>query len=340
VLNKLADEVQKLAATDPLLESATIKGIEPPNKNNKIHINKKPVVADVVEVDVEAYKEEAEEEAVEEEDTDENSRDVIAEEGTENVTVSVRSLSDLIRSAVQEALNTSSSTVQPSAQPSVQPSSHSPVLSSAAHADKLMLLTSRLDILEGLLRTSLNQQTESNLQPNPVSDPTPNQAHDRLENRVQEVEERLDMLEYRIEELLLDRERLASDLLTIRVGDRRIELPALAVQTSQRLDELERAVETEHEFSLRLLDLLLNQKEEARDVAKEGVKEGGRDGAKEGTSEGAREGFTTSASPKLISSNGSRSRGSTSSGSTTAVQTSGGRRRSSSANRSQSSFRM
>lgn len=189
-------------------------------------------------------------------------------------------LQQVVRAAVQQALASylaapPSISAPPSAPPSVYvppsapPSVHVPPASgSAGHLDKLSLLSSRLDMLENFL--SQQQQEGATISRGAAEEERVDQAladlADAVGDRLLSVEQRLSVLEESVRGGEKERGR----------GDEKmVALGAQVAATASRLAELEAAVEVEHEFSLKLLDILLNQQQEQQQTGGGGVRVGG-----------------------------------------------------------------
>jgi hypothetical protein len=164
-------------------------------------------------------------------------------------------LRNIIRDAVEEALNGSvqsevplrrSDRKQPHVDAKRLVSSASSIASLTNGAgDRLNLLASRLDMLENVLGAGAEDRHSELVD---------------IDARFSALEQRVEMMEYRLEEALSERSNAAA--LTVQQNGKEVDAGALVVETARRLSELEQAVETEHEFSLKLLDIMLNSQQQ------------------------------------------------------------------------------
>ena len=175
----------------------------------------------------------------------------------------------------------------------------------ALSADKLMLLSSRVDMLESCLRNAVALDSKvSGASGGKASNHLNEEVKDQEEEEEREhqlevilsllegMDERMSKLERRIhsvevrqqqqqqhdyvrkeKELELasrrDDESTAQSVASLmpipgQAGGRQVEVKAVVTDIAQRLGELEKAVEVEHEFSLKLLDLLLAQQQQKK----------------------------------------------------------------------------
>lgn len=158
-------------------------------------------------------------------------------------------LHEVVRRAISEALEANAAhniaKIVPPSMPSVNSSTDSVGAPSAV--SRFNLLASRMDMLEGLLVSGLQRNEGRDRE----------EDWDDVDGRFAALESRIEAVEFRMEELEARRGRET----TVEHNGREVDLPSLVMDLTQRLSELELAVGTEHEFSLKLLDLLLNQQQ-------------------------------------------------------------------------------
>ena len=167
-----------------------------------------------------------------------------------SLTVDEAALHEVVKRAIAEALETNRALNHPSLPQNIRSvNSSMDSVDAPSAVSRFNLLASRMDMLESLLISGL-QRDERREREEDWND---------TDSRFAALESRLEAIEFRMEEIEASRERE----LTVVQNGREVELTAVVMDLTHRLSELEHAVGTEHEFSLKLLDLLLNQQQQA-----------------------------------------------------------------------------
>lgn len=236
MFNRLSEEIHRLVAEEPLVSaSSSLKESPIDSKLETSQGTRDSMKESIVEVDEITRQPEIKE-------------TIIDGEIPRHLSLSVdeAALHEVVRRAISEAMEAhASGDAAKRTQQSVNSSADS-VEAPSTHG-RMSDLASRMDMLEGLLINGLqsNERRERDADWNDT------------ESRFAALEQRLEALEYRLEELAADRDREV----TVIQNGREVELTSLVMELTSRLSELEQAVGTEHEFSLKLLDLLLNQQQ-------------------------------------------------------------------------------